>query len=499
MSVMEKMRGSTDSTPMQVVLILIVIAFIGWVGLPQGESVNVALQVNGERVLMSEFGPRYHMAKALEQAGDRDLTDERERELMNILKQRIARDLVLAQEARRLGYQVSAEEISRVIKSDPRYFDENGKFDVLLWKDSIKASGRSRADHEDVIRREVLRDKLMAAIAIGAVLDERATRREYNELLSTVDIDVIELHPSAVEDRLDEVAFKAWEVENADRVRAEYDRIAPARYETPEKVGLQVIRLLVDGNGEEVRERLAALRESAAGGDFAAVARASSEDAATSADGGDLGERTVLSLVARVRDAIADLQVGEVSDIVDEGDRMSIFRLRSRQEAHTVPFEAVRASLARSLYLEDVAQRWAREIATSWDLDVPAERMNEMGATFDVLRAVSPMQYDAGPDRPPLALVQAAKKAVVGEVLEPVSVPAGQQSIWYVGKVRSFNEADDGLYTYFRSQKLREVRAAAIDRYAADLQAKSQVDTGEGTVMQGGWRDWLAGILPNSQ
>ena len=39
MSILERMRGSTDSTPMQIILVLIVVAFIGWFSLPQAETV----------------------------------------------------------------------------------------------------------------------------------------------------------------------------------------------------------------------------------------------------------------------------------------------------------------------------------------------------------------------------------------------------------------------------------------------------------------------------
>ena len=49
MSILERMRGSTDSTPMQIILVLIVVAFIGWFSLPQAETVQVQVEVQGGR------------------------------------------------------------------------------------------------------------------------------------------------------------------------------------------------------------------------------------------------------------------------------------------------------------------------------------------------------------------------------------------------------------------------------------------------------------------
>lgn len=498
MSIMEKMRGSTDSTPMQIVLVLIVVAFVGWYALPEGEQVNVALEVDGQRILMSEFGPRYQLAKALASAGDRDLSEEQERRLLNDLKQIIARDVVLAHEAARLGYQVSAEEVSHAIKSDPRYFGADGTFDLVLWKDAVKSSGRSRADHEEEIRRRLLRDKLRAAVTLGVAVDERAARAEYEEVLATVDLEYVKVQGDVL--AVDDAALSEWSASNEDAVRSEYDRLLPTRFELPATVDLRVIRLQVgEDDGDALRERLDGIRAQAVAGEaFPDLARRWSEDAATVASGGELGERQVSTLTAAIRDAVADLAPGQISPIVDESDRLSLFQLVDRQDARVVPFADAREELALELFRRHRAERAAAEIAQAWGDLPPVELLAELDLQVQSLPKVTAAQYTPELGQPPVELIAQAREAQVGAVLDPFEAPEGASTAWYVARVSGKDAADDEYYSYFLAQKLRLARSEAFEAYASDLQAKAVVDTGEGTATQGGWRDWLSGILPNS-
>jgi peptidyl-prolyl cis-trans isomerase D len=500
MSIMEKMRGSTDSTPMQVVLILIVVAFVGWYALPQGEQVNVALEVDGQRILMPEFGPRYNLAKALEGAGGRDMTAEREREVWNLVKQEMARDLVMAREATRLGFQVSPEEISRVIKSDPRYFNEEGKFDLALWKDAIKGSGRSRGDVEDSIRRELLRDKLRAVVTLGVGIDERAARTEYDELMKTIDVDYLVVDRDVVAGSAHPRSLSDFRAANAERVRKAYDDQRAARFEKPAQVGLQVIRLKVGSDDRDaIRARLDTIRAEALGGaDFAALARRWSEDPATVASGGELGDRRVDAMTANLRAAVGELPVGGVSEPVDEMDRLAVYRVASRQDATVVPFEAVELQLASELHLEELAAERVRALAAAWVDLPPVELMTELGIELQSLEGVPPAHYEGGVGKPPRELLTRAAASAPGTVLEPFAVPNGDGQRWFVARMFRQNEADSARFPEFVAGRLAMARGLALERYEGALQAASKVDMREGTVTQGGWQDWFKGILPSS-
>ncbi|TVQ92204.1 MAG: hypothetical protein EA397_07540 [Deltaproteobacteria bacterium] len=503
MSIMEKMRGSTDSTPMQIVLILIVVAFIGWYALPQGEQVRVALEVDGQRILMSEYGPRYDQTKAIYQSRDQNLSDADERRIAHEVKQRIASDVVFAREAKRLGFQVGPNELKYAIVNDPIYQDKKGRFNEQLRNDAIKDSGRSKSDFEQVLRREILRDKLRAAVTLGVTLDESAVRAEFEETASTMKLEYVRIEPSQVEQALapDPQTLLTWADEHDDTLRQAYDRLLPSRFDKPEQVTLRVIRLQkgVTEESDALQERLESIRqELLAGADFGTLARRWSEDPGTVREGGRMGARRVSALTTAVRELLEGVAVGELTQVLDEPDRLSIFKVEDRQEATVVPFAEARESLAAEVYLNTQTEARARAIAEGWTELPPVDLLVEIGAQLQTLDQVSASEYVPRPADPPATLVQSAADAELGAVLEPVS-SEGDRPVWFVGRLVERHEPEEDLFKAFRAQELAKKRRQVLDRFADDLQAKARIDTGEGEVTQGGWQDWLAGVLPSSE
>lgn len=91
------------------------------------------------------------------------------------------------------------------------------------------------------------------------------------------------------------------------------DALAQARARLvppPGSVRLRLIRVRERSRAEEIARRLAA------GGDFAALARETSEDA-TAAAGGDLGDVRITDLAQPLRDAAAALSTGQLSGVLE--------------------------------------------------------------------------------------------------------------------------------------------------------------------------------------
>lgn len=79
----------------------------------------------------------------------------------------------------------------------------------------------------------------------------------------------------------------------------------------------------------------AALAEIKAGGDFAAIAQAYSDDASSKDSGGEFGfliEKSNRDLNSRTLDAIFNLQPGQTSDIINTGNGLEIYKLLELQE-----------------------------------------------------------------------------------------------------------------------------------------------------------------------
>jgi peptidyl-prolyl cis-trans isomerase D len=496
MSIMERLRSSTDSTPMQVVLILIVIAFLGWTQLPQGQTVQVAAVVNGERVLEQEFRQRFAVEQAF-QGGK--LAPEAEAALVAQVKQTLARETAVAQEAERLGFDVSPWEVSRLIKADPAFANEAGKFDYARFEDAVKGWGRSRAEFEADFRDELLRSRLRFSVVSGVSVPVAELKERYAEQFSTSDLEYVKLPPELAAINLaptpEEV--EAFLTTNVADIQARYDADKAALYEKRDQVTLRMISLAAtDSDRDAMKGRLDDVRKTlAAGADFSAAARRWSEDSSAPA-GGDLGEKVVDALTKVVRDALADVPVGQISAVVDEGDRVAIYEVVGREPARIVPIEEVRDGIAFRLLRDQKAKTWAEDLAANWNEVPPMALMNQVGAMVLPMPQVSVQQYGGGPGRPPASLVKKAAGAQAGTVLGAASSPTESGEEWYVVRLISNNEADPQYFEPWKQQAAMEARNAAWEAYVDELMSRATVDVAGGEAVTGGWQDWLDGILP---
>ena len=509
MSILERMRGSTDSTPMQIILVLIVVAFIGWFSLPQAETVQVQVEVNGERVLQQEFGTRYFQELQAAQSQRGRLSEEEEQELQLAVKNEIAAELVVAQEARKLGYKISPEEIGIAIKKDPTFQTSDSKFDKELYDEAVKRSGRSRSDFESDYRDRLLREKLRTAVTLGVQVPDELSLARYNEALRALDLSFVRVEPGAVVEAapITDEERAAWIVGNQDKLQAAYDRDKAVKYDLPERVVLATIRLKVGaGDTEELTARLQKVRDDIeAGSDFAAMARRWSEDQ-SAPQGGQLPEKRVPNLATKVREAIADLPVGGITAVLDEGIEVSLYQVVSRTPAQVTRIEDVQDELAIVAMRAERNREYAAEIADSWQVGtVPDDILARTGASIEALPAVSTYGYQPGISGPPLEAIEALADAEAGTIVGPFTRPTADGDELYIVRLERVQLPDPegnpqipGGLEQFRQITLGAEREAVWEAYTQALLANAQVDTGGGEAQQGGWRSYLSWLLPQS-
>lgn len=511
MSILEKMRGSTDSTPMQIVLILIVVAFIGWFSLPTGQTVQVAVDVNGERVLAQEYFMRVEDEKRLRlmTTGQR-LNDEQEAALQNEVKDQIASDLVVAQEARKLGYEAHPDEVARLIMGDPRFQLDNGKFDKESYDTAQKNSGRSRSDFEADFRDRVLRTKLQSAVTLGVAASEAEALERYNEEFTTYNLSYVRIEPQAVleAEPITPEEIATWAMSNAEKIQAAYDKDKVLKYDLPERVVLANIRLRnTTGDPEPLIARLDTIKaQLGEGARFEDLARRWSEDAGAPA-GGLMTEQRVPSLTTKVREAIEGKAAGDYTDVIDEGDVVSLYRIVSRTPAEKIPLEDVRDELAIKVMERERIVAAAERVRDAWTRGpLDATLLEPLGASLESLDAVSPSRYRGAGDDPPLEAIRAvAELEGDDKVVGPFVRPGAGGEIQYIVRLVNENlppeegtvELPGGVKT-FRAILTNQERTKVWDAYVASLRAKAVVDTGGGEATQGGWRQYLSWLLPDS-
>ena len=129
----------------------------------------------------------------------------------------------------------------------------------------------------------------------------------------------------------------------------------PERFKQGERVKASHILIKVpqDASGptkDKAREKAEALLKKAkAGEDFAALAKANSEDPGSAIQGGDLGYFSPGQMVPQFDAVVFKLAPGSVSDLVETQFGFHIIKVVDKQAGRTVPLDEVRPQLSQFL------------------------------------------------------------------------------------------------------------------------------------------------------
>ena len=126
----------------------------------------------------------------------------------------------------------------------------------------------------------------------------------------------------------------------------------PAQYQIPEQIKLSMIVLHKGSSSDDqaVKKKEAGqIREKLlAGGDFAELAKASSEGY-KAADGGDQGWMNPSTLRKELAEAVAALEPGRISEVIETDDDYYILKVEAKKNASITPFDDVRAQIEDEL------------------------------------------------------------------------------------------------------------------------------------------------------
>jgi peptidyl-prolyl cis-trans isomerase SurA len=150
----------------------------------------------------------------------------------------------------------------------------------------------------------------------------------------------------------DEIKFKDGELED-------YYEKNKDRWRGPESVKLHTLTLLktTQKTNAEISSQMESLRTEIVGGaDFAPIARNLSKDSHAD-DGGAWDWTRVSDLSEDIRTAVAKLQKGALSDIIDETGHYILIRLDDRRSTAPPPFEKVKDEVAKALEKEQRQKR----------------------------------------------------------------------------------------------------------------------------------------------
>lgn len=158
-----------------------------------------------------------------------------------------------------------------------------------------------------------------------------------------------------------------------------------AQWVTPPMVRVSQIFLAVNDpqSAEAVRRQAQELsrKAQATPGDFAALATQYSQDPNTAPRGGDSGMQPLQQLVPQVREAVARLKVGGVSDVVQSAAGFHVLKLTAQQPARTATLDELRARLTealRSQRQEQIAKAYLEGMLNTATLSIDGAELNKV-------------------------------------------------------------------------------------------------------------------------
>ena len=311
------------------VFVVVAVTFIGWLAYGQvtdilGGGRDVVLKVNGEIVRATQFQAALQNAidESRRRGGGR-LSREDEQQLQDQVTDQFIQRILLEREYRRLGIQVSDDEIRQMARSTPPpqilrqimedpTFQTNGQFDITKWQRYLgSASEEFRAQIEQLYREYLPERKLEEYLTADVYVSDAKLWRIWRDQHESVTVAVLAIRPEQIPDSLAPVSD------------AELERYYAAHKDDFKRPATTWLSFVAQPKVPDAADSAAALAkarrlraEIARGAaKFEDVAKKESGDSVSGARGGDLGwvKRTEAGFDPQFLAALRRLAPGELS------------------------------------------------------------------------------------------------------------------------------------------------------------------------------------------
>src|SRR5256886_2126653 len=283
--------------------VVVAVTFIGWLAYGQvtdilGGGRDVVLKVNGQIVRATQF--QLALQNAIEESrrrGGGRLSREDEQQLQDQVTDQFIQRILLEREYRRLGIQVSDDEIRQMARSTPPpqilrqimedpTFQTNRQFDITKWQRYLgSASEEFRTQIEQLYREYLPERKLEEYLTVDVYVSDAKLWRIWRDQHESVTVALLAIRPELIPDSLAPVSD------------AELERYYAAhkdKFKRPATAWLSFVAQPKVPDAADTAAALARARrlraEIARGATkFEDVAKKESVDSVSGARGGDLG------------------------------------------------------------------------------------------------------------------------------------------------------------------------------------------------------------------
>ncbi len=389
---LDLMRRHASSWIIKIALFGIIVVFVfffGWGGSSDVDK-NFAAKVNGTVITYDQFYNLYENQVELMRSRFKGAMPPDFIEKMNLKKivlEGMIDQLVLLQEANRLGLMVTDDDLIYSIRNTPE-FQNNGVFDPNIYRAYLSSVKATPAIFESNRKQELLEGQVARIIADSVKTNDKELETLWHfqndklvlsmlllkpeEDAKTKEIDSKELEayyknriaryeiPPSI--KIQYVVFSwrdlAKEMSISDDEALSYYNSNPKEFLVPEKRRVRHILLKtspeMDASGlGEIREKAESLRKRIqAGENFDSLARSESQDETSQANGGDLGFLSPGTMSHAFDQAVFDLEVGQVSAPVKSDKGYHIIRVEEVIQESQKTFEDSKKDIADKLVEE---------------------------------------------------------------------------------------------------------------------------------------------------
>ena len=414
---LDLMRKHATSWLIKIMLGGIIIAFVfwfGWGGSGQ-KSERYLAKVNDEIISDDDFRRVYELEiekrkRQFKGAMTPDLIEKLN--LKKTVLQEMINQVLLGQEAQRLGLFVTDEDLLRDIRSNPN-FQSNGRFDEGMYRGFLQAIKFSPAAFEHVRKREMLVEQMVHVLTDAVGTDPAEIKKLWHFqndklLLSMLLVmpepgkDQAPTDPKALETFFERnqskyevpasldlqfVAFSWRDLEKDISITDEdaqlYYTNHPKEFVTPERIKARHILFTIPEGADqkqidEVRQKAqAALARITGGEDFAAVAQAESQDTVSAPKGGELGFFSRGTMNPQFEKAAFSLEVGKVSQVVRTNQGFHLILVEEKKPETEIDFAAVKDKIIAKLKEEKARREIVKTADRFYDKVYTSEKLAE--------------------------------------------------------------------------------------------------------------------------
>ncbi len=438
---MKAMRENTKIILWIVVVAFVITIFAVWgLDLQSGgmsQQQNTVGRIDGVTITPEAYQAIYSQLSQQFRASNPggDLTGAQQELLRERAWENIVSNVLTGREVERLGITVTDEEVLNFIRTSPppeiqQYFqDDKGNFDFAAYQQALNNPEADWTSVEQMVRQRIpvvkLNQYLMSQVHVSQGEITRALQEEHVTLV------------------VDYVAFPidAESVEGGgpsdDDVAAYYQAHLDV-YQSPEQAIVDVVRIPIAATENDRADLVygaEVVRNDAAKGDFAAVAKAYSESH-TAAVGGETGFVGSAQRDPAVIAALASLEPGEVSPVISTPDGVAIVQMiaskRERGETLYNMREIVMKLSAGSATVDSLstgAQEIQQAAAASGDLAAAA---NARGREI-----VTSQPFAKGMPIPGVGYVPALSRFAFAGTVGATSGVIADESNFYIARIQN--------------------------------------------------------------